>query len=88
MALRDLEYQARVLSRLDDYLTELATWKSNADQVAELARQNPTLHLPIPDFSAETWEAMRASGRVLKIRVNRIEKPTKIRPKSASGMLS
>ena len=54
MALRDLEYQARVLARLDEYLTELAARKTNADQVAELARQNPTLHLPIPDFAAET----------------------------------
>jgi type III restriction enzyme len=64
MALRDLEYQARVLARLDEYLTELATRKANADQVAELARQNPTLHLPIPDFAAEAWEAMRASGKL------------------------
>ena len=27
MALRELEYQGRVLARLDDYLSELATWK-------------------------------------------------------------
>ena len=64
MALRDLEYQARVLARLDEYLTELAAYKTNADRVAELARQNPTLHLPIPDFAAEAWEAMRAAGKL------------------------
>lgn len=64
MALRDLDYQARVLARLDEYLTELAARKTNADRVAELARQNPTLHLPIPDFAAEAWEAMRAAGKL------------------------
>ena len=64
MALRDLEYQARVLARLNEYLTELAARKTNADRIAELARQHPTLHLPIPDFAAETWEAMRAAGKL------------------------
>lgn len=38
MALRDLEYQARALARLDEYLTELAAYKTNADRVAELVQ--------------------------------------------------
>jgi type III restriction enzyme len=61
MALRELDYQRRVLTRLDDYLTELVKQKANADQIAELARQNPNLRLPIPDFARDTWEALRAA---------------------------
>ncbi len=34
MPLRDLDYQARVLTRLDDYLTELAAQKAKADKTA------------------------------------------------------
>jgi type III restriction enzyme len=61
MALRQLDYQTRVLARLDDYLTELVKQKANADQIAELARQNPNLRLPSPDFARDTWEALRAA---------------------------
>lgn len=31
MPLRDLEYQARVLARLDDYLAELSAQKAKVD---------------------------------------------------------
>src|SRR5665647_3152033 len=34
MALRELEYQGRVLTRLDEYLTELSLQKKKADKIA------------------------------------------------------
>lgn len=60
--LRDLAYQARVLKRLDDYLTELMTAKQNADKISELAKANPELRLQVPDFAEQAWEAMRSKG--------------------------
>ncbi len=62
--MRDLEYQDRVLRTLDDYLTELVTAKRNADEVEALSRQHPNLRLHLPDFVADTWEAVRSVGKL------------------------
>ena len=52
MALRELDYQGRVLSRLDDYLTELAAQKAKADKIAaaNAGETDPDLIRPVPDF--------------------------------------
>lgn len=68
--LRNLDYQARVLSIFDDYLTELSVHKQRTDHIAELALQNPELGLEVPDFTAKTWEAMRAAGKLPTSRAN------------------
>ena len=57
--MRDLDYQRRVLTTIDAYLAELIRQKRNADRIQELASQNPDLALPVPDFPAATWNAMR-----------------------------
>ena len=36
MSLRDLDYQARVLTRFDEYLTELAAQKAKADKIFKI----------------------------------------------------
>ena len=64
MALRELDYQGRVLARLDDYLTELAAQKKRSDDIARVAAEHPELKLDAPDFTAETWEAMRKAGNL------------------------
>ena len=66
MALRELEYQNRVLNRLDEYLTELATQKKRADKIAaaNVLEDDPELLRPVPDFPLKTWEAMRAAGKL------------------------
>ncbi|AEK57899.1 conserved hypothetical protein [Acidithiobacillus caldus SM-1] len=61
---RQLDYQDRVLSTLDAYLDLLKEKKARADKVAALAAQDPDLGLAIPDFSKETWEAMKAAGKL------------------------
>lgn len=64
MSLRDLEYQARVLTVFDGYLTELSAQKKRADGIAVLARQQPDLGLEVPDFPAKTWEALHQAGQL------------------------
>ena len=66
MALRELEYQGRVLKRLDEYLTELAGWKAKADKIelANVGETDPDLIRPVPDFPLKTWEALHAAGKL------------------------
>lgn len=59
---RELEYQARVLKTFDRYVTELATQKARAARIAELAQQDPSLDLDVPDFTRKTWDLLRDSG--------------------------
>lgn len=61
---RQLDYQDRVISTLDDYLNVLNEKKVRADRVAALAAQDPDLGLAIPDFAKEAWEAMKESGKL------------------------
>ena len=74
MALRDLDYQGRVLSRLDDYLLELATQKTKADKIAaaNAGETDPDLIRDVPDFPLKAWDALRAAG---KLPDNRIDIP-------------
>ena len=62
--LRELDYQDRVLTTLDSFLDALGAEKVRADQVAEIARQQPELELPIPDFPAKAWERLKADHRL------------------------
>ena len=66
MALRELDYQGRVLSCLDDYLTELVHQKAKADKIAaaNAGETDPDLIRPVPDFPLKAWEAMRAAGKL------------------------
>ncbi len=72
MPLRDLEYQARVLTRVDDYLTELSAQKAKADKIvaANAEETDPDLVRPVPSFPAKTWVALREAGRLPPSRVN------------------
>lgn len=58
MAFRELDYQARALAALDDYLERLSEEKARADQVAQVIAANPGLGIPLPDFAARAWERM------------------------------
>ena len=66
MPLRDLDYQARVLTRFDEYLTELAAQKAKADKVAAAnAREiDPDLMREVPNFPAKTWRALKEAGKL------------------------
>lgn len=61
---RQLDYQDRVLSTLNAYLDVLKEKKKEADEIVELAASKPHLKLPIPDFAKETWEALKADGKL------------------------
>ena len=64
MALRDLDYQDRVLARLDAYLSELAAYKQKADKViaANALETDPDLMREVPDFPLKAWDALKAKG--------------------------
>ncbi|WP_416193362.1 DEAD/DEAH box helicase family protein [Nitrobacter sp. TKz-YC01] len=61
---RDLDYQSRVISTLDTYLDVLKDKKARADKIAALAAADPDLGIPIPDFAQETWDALKAGGKL------------------------
>ena len=71
MAFRELEYQGRVLTRLDEYLTELSLQKKRADKIAaaNVLEDDPELLRPVPDFPLQTWEAMRATNKLPESRL-------------------
>lgn len=56
------EYQQTVLDTFDAYLEELAKQRARANNIANLARQQPDLGLIVPDYPAETWKTMRTVG--------------------------
>lgn len=60
--MRELEYQAKVLDTLNDYLDALKDHKSKANDVAAVAAQNPNIEIPIPDFAQGAWDEMKAKG--------------------------
>lgn len=66
MALRELDYQGRVLARLDDYLTELAAQKTKSEKIrsANVGETDPDLIREVPDFALRTWESLRNAGKL------------------------
>jgi type III restriction enzyme len=66
MSLRDLDYQARTLALLDEYLIELSQQKKKADKISEANARETDLDLirEIPDFAAKTWEVMHTTGKL------------------------
>lgn len=66
MPLRDLEYQARGLTRFDDYLTELAAWKAKADKIAaaNALETDPDLIREVPNFPAAAWRALQEADKL------------------------
>lgn len=68
--LRDLDYQARVLTVVDDYLAHLIDDKKRADRVQKLVMQDPDLGIDIPDHAERAWDALRQAGRLPVARAN------------------
>ena len=64
MAFRELDYQARALAALDDYLERLGEERAKADQVAAIIAANPGVEIALPDFPAKAWERMAADKGV------------------------
>ncbi len=64
MAFRELDYQARALRALDDWLERLAKEKAEADEIAALFASKPNLKQIIPDFAADAWARLAADKGV------------------------
>lgn len=62
MKLKD--FQEQVLDGFNAYLTELVNQAGQSARQAELAAQHPEAGIEIADFTAKTWEALKASGKL------------------------
>lgn len=58
------DFQEGVLTTLNDYLTELQNQAARSRKQAELAAANPDAGIQVADFTAETWKAMGAAGKL------------------------
>ena len=61
---RILDFQTKVINRLDSYLEQLKINKNNANQVQELISQNPDLNIPLPNFVQSTIRHLRTNGEL------------------------
>ena len=68
---RQLDYQDRVLAVLDAYIDVVKEKKVQADKIAALAKQNPDLAIPIPDFTREAWNTLKVSDALPASRAQR-----------------
>jgi len=59
---RILEFQTKVINRLDTYLDRLKLQKKNADDVRKVAQVNTSIDIPIPNFVETTIEHLRNDG--------------------------
>lgn len=57
--MRELDYQARTLRILDEYLDELSKAKKRSDRAAELLAVEPDLGMDVPDFAKLAWKSMK-----------------------------
>ena len=68
------DFQDDVLNKLDAYLDELRTQKTNAIEVElgfeKLKLANPKLKIPVPDFCGDAWAEQKSKGLLPKIREN------------------
>lgn len=67
---RELEYQKKVFCTLDYYLNILSEQKVNADKVEKLAKENPDVAVPIPDFAEITFKILKSDRRLPNSRLN------------------
>lgn len=64
MAFRDLTYQARALTAIDDWLERLGEERDRADQVAAVIASNPGLEIALPDFPTKAWDRLKTDKGV------------------------
>ena len=73
--MRTLDYQARVLDTLDDYLDKLKAAKVEADKVEDVKAQNPSLPIQSKDFTDIAWSEMKAENRLPVSRMDKAFSP-------------
>jgi type III restriction enzyme len=59
---RVLEFQTKVLERLDCYLEELVRQRNNANDIQQIIHDNPQLNIPLPNFVRGTIDHLRECG--------------------------
>ena len=61
---RTLEYQERVLSSLDTYISVLKDARKKVAKIEKLQAENPQVELPIPDFCKKAWESLKTQRKI------------------------
>src|SRR5688500_1219764 len=62
------DFQDRVLTVLNDYLTELQNQAVKSRKQADLAAADPDAGIQVADFTAEAWKVLDAGGKLPKAR--------------------
>ena len=68
MELKD--FQQEVLDRFDGYLDKLVEERLRVAELEKLSKEKPELNIPVPDYTEETWNALKALGKLPKARAN------------------
>ena len=68
MELKD--FQQGVLNTFDEYLSILVEQRVRTMELKDLSREKPELNIPVPDYAEETWNTLKALGKLPKVRAN------------------
>jgi len=68
MELKD--YQQEVLDTFDVYLDTLVEQQLRTAELEKLSAENPKLNIPVPDYTEETWDALKELGKLPKVRAS------------------
>jgi len=63
------DFQQEVLDTFDGYLDTLVEQRLRSDELGKLSREKPDLHIPVPDYTEETWNVLKAIGKLPKSRI-------------------
>lgn len=69
MELKD--FQQAVLDTCDGYLDALVEQRLRTRELEKLSRAQPALKIPVPDFTAEAWNVLRAGGKLPESRAKK-----------------
>ncbi len=68
MELKD--FQQEVLDTFDGYLDILVEQRLRTVALEKLSRDKPELNIPVPDYTEDTWNRLKALGKLPKVRAN------------------
>ncbi|MYF46837.1 MAG: type III restriction endonuclease subunit R [Rhodobacteraceae bacterium] len=67
---RQLDFQDRVITSLNEWLDLLIEKKAMADRAANLVSEYPDVEITIPDFTAQAWQELKDNDRLPPSRNN------------------
>ena len=71
------DFQQEVLDTFDGYLDTLVKQRLRTIEIEKLSQEKPELGVPIPDYTVETWNKLKALGKLPKWRAHLPYSPRK-----------